>query len=348
MPDRKPPDRTILFVIDGLPADHDRRLDLPHLAALKREGACFREIALPLPAHPARGAAYPWDCSIPNPVLMAGTVFIGQAGIHERFIQHSFRDRPTAFLVNAWTYADIAAGFDIFRDASDGRAEMLFRDDVPVEMAKDAILRADPVFLRVHCQGPGSAGHRSRREAGQPYSGDIWHPSSPFLAQNRAVDALLGGFVDWLKRRRLWRGTLLIVMGDHGQCAGGGHAPYEPGSAATRAVFCGPGVRAGAAFDYAELTDIAPTIAWFHGVAPPPGAHGRVLSEIVADRAARPPARRFISELNTLLLRHESAGRVPRRDFLTIDAIGRWHETEAGADIAAFVDRQAAALRSGR
>ncbi len=85
----KIPERTILFIIDGMPSGLNQRIYMPNLDILRHEGVLFREVYLPLAAHPDSCLIYPWTCSIPNPVLMSGTVFIGQEGIKRNLIQHS-------------------------------------------------------------------------------------------------------------------------------------------------------------------------------------------------------------------------------------------------------------------
>lgn len=75
------------------------------------------------------------------------------------------------------------------------------------------------------------------------------------------MDSLLGDFVRWLKNENLWKSTVIIVMGDHGQADTGWHPPYESGSYTTQMVVAGTGIKHGAEYDYAEIIDVAPTIA---------------------------------------------------------------------------------------
>ncbi|NJM14681.1 MAG: hypothetical protein HC896_04230 [Bacteroidales bacterium] len=195
------PNRTILFIIDGMVSNLHEKIEMPGFSSLLKEGTLFKEVYLPLAAHPDSSAAYPWGCSLPNPVLMTGTVFIGQPGITENMIQHSFTKRPTAFVANVWSYAAVSKGFTMYADCSNGEFANVFKDELSVEKAKELILEHDPEFIRLHCQGPGSAGHRSYREEGKPYTHNIWHPASPYLQQNQKVDSLLYHLCNGLKKK---------------------------------------------------------------------------------------------------------------------------------------------------
>ena len=72
------PDRVILFIIDGLAVKAPERIEMPHYNALKQEGVYYEAMHLPLPGHPDKGEEYPWGCSLPNPMLMSGTPFVGE------------------------------------------------------------------------------------------------------------------------------------------------------------------------------------------------------------------------------------------------------------------------------
>ncbi|MBC7914200.1 MAG: alkaline phosphatase family protein [Pyrinomonadaceae bacterium] len=333
------PERTILFIIDGLPAGIEQRIEMPNLLALKYEGVSYEEVYLPLAGHPAYSETYPWTCTIPNPVLMSGTIFIGQEGLSENLIQHSFTEKPTAFYTNSWTYEAISHGFTHYVDFSENKRENLFKDELPIEAAKQAIVIQNPEFIRVHCQGPGSAGHRSHRESDQPYTGNIWAADSPFIQQNQYVDKLLGDFVDWLKTESLWDETVLFVMGDHGQCDTGGHGTYEPGGYTTQLVIAGNHIRKGINYKYAEMIDIAPTIAWLHHVPAPKFSAGRVLQEITGEEVNSDPITPSMKLLDESLIEYNRLNQ-PVEGFLTIEEIGLWHTTPAKADYLSFVQQQ--------
>ncbi len=334
------PRRTILFVIDGLASGIEQKIDLPHFSALKQEGTLFREVYLPLAAHPRFSDSYPFHSSLPNAVLMSGSVFIGQPGIRQNYIQHSFTERPTAFVLDAYVYGEVADGFTIFEDTSKGIDSLTFRDDMAVEAAKAVILADDPEFMRIHLQGPGSSGYRTQRP-GMPYTDNVWHPESPYALQNQFVDGLLGDFVQWLKNNGLWDGTVLMVMGDHGQNEAGGHPPYEPGGNVTQLLVAGGGIKKGVEYDYAEIIDVAPTIAWLHGVRPPLFSNGRILRELREGEERPADLPRLMEQLDDALIRYHATGKGEGDSpMLTIEEIGNWHTTPAGANYPAFVKYQ--------
>jgi len=108
------PDRVILFIIDGLSTKAPERIAMPHFNELKQKGVYYKAMHLPLPGHPEKGPDYPWSCSLPNPMLMSGTPFVGMEGIRKSMIQHSFEPKETAFIVNARSYLDVSGGFGTY------------------------------------------------------------------------------------------------------------------------------------------------------------------------------------------------------------------------------------------
>src|SRR5688572_25666845 len=71
------PQHTILLVIDGLSYLAPERVDMPNLKALMARGAYFRESYSVVPQHPHSGEwAENYDSSIPNPILVSGTIFL--------------------------------------------------------------------------------------------------------------------------------------------------------------------------------------------------------------------------------------------------------------------------------
>jgi hypothetical protein len=326
------PRRTVLLVIDGLVAGAIERLPLTQIETLKTEGVYYRELVLPLAAHPRFSPAdendplyYPWSCSIPNPIMMTGTLFIGQPGIKDTLLQHSYTraGKQTAFLVDSDAYTEIAPGYDTYR------ADWKSDDDSPVFPAVQAVIEEkNPHFIRIHLQSTGAGGYLDRR-AGRT----IWDENAEYRRRAIKADALIGDFVRWLKEHHHWEETVLLICGDHGQADGGGHAPYEPGGDRTSLLVLGKGINAGATFPYAEMTDLAPTIAWLQAVPVPRYSQGRVLLEAFQRTGSPPPAMRNQEALNALMLRFHAllkaqpalAEHPQAREFLVIEQIGGWH-----------------------
>ena len=272
---KESPDRIILFIIDGLAVGAPDRIAMPNYNALKQEGVFYEAMHLPLPGHPDKSDDYPWSCSLPNPMLMTGTPFIGMDGIRESMIQQSFAPEETAFIVNAYSYADVNGGFGTYV-SKPKTPDAVVIDSVIEEMSKK-----DFAFMRVHLQRPGIEGMKVgwEKSADEVYHANIWHEASPYRAAVTEADEQLGRFVAWLKAEDLWDGTLLMICGDHGQADEGWHEPYSAKANKTPLLIVGAGVDEPAEYAYCELFDIAPTIADLAGREAPPLSRGRVLLE---------------------------------------------------------------------
>ena len=104
------PEHAILFVIDGLSYKVWDKLSIPTLRKLAGEGVLVEKDYLPPPAHPQTGTyAELHTSSIPNPIMMSGTVFITR---ETGYLQRSFRPpQVTAFVVNTTSYTTLNVGY---------------------------------------------------------------------------------------------------------------------------------------------------------------------------------------------------------------------------------------------
>ena len=316
------PDRTILFGIDGLHIEGPERIGLPNLLKLKEQGCYYKEVHLPLAAHPKDLSSYPHTCSVGNPVMMTGTVFIRPG---DKMIQHSFGDKKTAFVLNSMSYLSISKGFDIYRAIEQNPPS----DDVPVvDAAKEIIEKVNPVFMRVHLQGSGRGGYDGSTDENKdkPWYRNIWHPESLYVTRMKKADRLLGEFVDWLKATGRLEKTVMIITSDNGQADIGGHPPYEAGSSTVPMLIFGPGIKKGRTFDYAEIIDIIPTIAHIHKISPPENCTGRVLLESIegSGKDVIPPER-YMKRLNKALLEQHKLSAETVEKPVTIETIAQWH-----------------------
>lgn len=334
-------ERVILFIIDGLANQAPERLPMPHLQKLAGRGCTYSTMHLPLPGHPRDDPRYPWSCSMPNPMLMAGTPFIGTEGIRQSMIQHQFKPEETAFIVNAYSYKDVSGGFGTY--FSKPHRE----DAIVITEAKRLMTESKPVFMRVHLQRSGIEGEKCSREkyADRPWYRNIWHPDSPYRKACLRADQHLGDFVAWLEEQDLWRGTVVLICGDHGQADEGWHEPYSAPSSRTTLVIAGEGVVPGRRVESCEIFDIAPTIAHLTGRALPPKAIGRILREAFDPELSPPPMSGNVSRFNEILRAAQTRSptqlsALRKRGFLTIDEIGQWHTTKAGADFPSFIRLQ--------
>ena len=293
------PEHAILFVIDGLSYKAWDKLSVPTLRKLAREGALVEKDYLPPPAHPRTGAyAELHTSSIPNPIMMSGTVFITK---ETGYLQQCFPSpQATAFVVNTTSYTTLNVGYT-YSYQREGP------DDESVRMALEFMKTGKPRFLRVHLQNSGSAGFECMTtEKNVDWRWNIWANDSPYRIAVERADSLLGVFLDGLKNLGVLEKTVVLIVGDHGQDDGGWHPLQLPDAAITTMVLWGSGVRSGARILYAEHIDIVPTICALMGVDPPKTSQGRVIAEALADFNGNAPPRAFrMKELDEQLLEYQ-------------------------------------------
>ena len=296
------PQHAILLVIDGLSYLAPERIEMPNLKALMARGAYFRESYSVVPQHPHSGEwAANYDSSIPNPILVSGTIFLKP---DQQFVQSAFFPlRFTAHIANELTYKAInrdfhftfQAGGNEFHAAHDGKR---VDDDENMFWTLTVLRRWKPVYMRVHLQDTGAMGGRSRP--------NIWAPNSLYRQAVAKADAHLGTIIQELKTLGMYDNTLIFVTGDHGQTVEGGHPPFAQDAWPMPLVVAGPGVKAGGRFPYSEQIDVVPTLTHLMGVKPPENAMGRILAEALVNPPGNvPPRREHLKELNLLLLEHD-------------------------------------------
>ncbi|MDN3666957.1 sulfatase-like hydrolase/transferase [Algibacter miyuki] len=297
---------------------------------------------LTLPGHPEKSNAYPWSCSMPNPMLMAGTPFIGKDEVRKSMIQHAFKDKETAFIVNARAYQDVSEGFGTYLSSS------FNPDALVINLSKEIMEVSDPKFMRVHLQRSGIEGLRVSKNwtEDEPYHRNIWHKASPYRKAVTEADRQLGRFVQYLKDNNKWENTVLIICSDNGQADEGWHDPYSPKSSVTPLLMVGPGIKKDATFEYCEIIDIAPTITNILNRKIPELSVGRVLSEaFISNQGTTPIVPENIKRLNKVLieahnLSEEKKALLTKYGFITIDDLGQWHTTPAGDNFNHFVIQQ--------
>ena len=334
------PTRTIIFIIDGLHWQAPERMGLKNIQTLSAKGTLIERTYLLMPYHPTTGE---WkklhDCSMPNPIMLAGTLFITPA---HKLIQESFpTESKTAHVTNCTAYASLNRGFSLsmVRNTTDAEA---------IDFAVRLLETEDIRFMLIHLQDPGTAGFQcgATKEA-VPWKHNIWGKGSPYIAKTRQADRLLGFFVEKLKEIGKWNDTLLVVTGDHGQANTGWHPLLPEDSWITPTVFVGPNIARGRTIAYAEHTDIIPTICDFMGVAPPNKnpALGKILTEITRDapqqKVKRPQLTREINnglkeymllQAQMLLLAEEkdpwleNVLLLASRRFYSLDRFTEWHK----------------------
>ena len=334
------PQHAILLVIDGLSHLAPERVEMPNLKALMARGAYFRESYSVVPQHPHSGEwAASYDSSIPNPILVSGTIFLRP---DQQFVQSAFFPLGfTAHIANELTYKAInrdfhftfQAGGNEFHAAHGGKR---VDDDENMFWTLTVLRRWKPVYMRVHLQDTGAMGGRSRP--------DIWAANSPYRQALAKADAHLGTLVEELKTLGMYDSTLIFVTGDHGQTVEGGHPPFAQDAWPMPLVVAGPGVKAGGRFPYSEQIDVVPTLTYLMGVKAPDNAMGRIMAEVLMTPPANvPPRQQHLKELNLVLLEHDRQVNRLReqvktnpslrpvladleRDFLDVEKILHWYK----------------------
>jgi poly(3-hydroxybutyrate) depolymerase len=320
---REAPERTILYIIDGLAEGAPEKMPLANIEELKKRGCYYKAVHLPLPDHPPQSDDYPYTCSIPNLVMMSGTVFLRP---NLEMLQDCFAGQKTAFVVDAPAYVSISSGYSIY-EAMETKPP--FDDEAVVKRAMEIIEKENPRFLRIHLQGSGVAGYESGREENKdkPWYHDIWQPESPYIEACKKSDGLLGELVKYLEDSGRMERSVIIVMGDHGQARGGGHPPYAEGSSITPMLIFGQGIKKGRVFDYAEMTDVAPTIAYLHNIAAPKESIGRVLLESIEGQGKDTiPTERYMERLNKALIAQHKLASDKGEILNPIREIPQWYK----------------------
>ena len=341
------PKLVILFIIDSLSVEGPARINMPNFNALKAQGSYYKEMHLTLPGHPEKSNTYPWSCSMPNPMLMTGSPFIGKSGIRESMIQHAFKDKETAFIVNARAYEDVSDGFGTYISSS------FNPDALVINLTKEVMDVSTPKFMRVHLQRSGIEGLRISKSwsKNEVYHRNIWHEQSTYRKAITEADRQLGRFVQYLKDNHKWEHTVLLITSDHGQANEGWHEPYSPPSSVTPLLVVGAGVKKGATFEYCEIIDIAPTIADLSKKKKPALSIGRVLSEAFEGNSEQSPeVPKNMKRLNKVLIEahnlpEDKKKTLTNNGFLALEDLGIWHTTAVGDNFDRFVEQQEKLLK---
>ena len=337
------PEHAVIFTIDGLSYKAVEKLPLRNIEELIGKGVYYSKSYNVMPAHPKTGAwAQYHTCSIPNPVILAGTAMLRPG---QKYVQHSFFPRrKTAHVVNATSYRTLNRGFHLSfmvpnRDGSATDARV-------IDWALKYLKGWRPAFMRIHLQQTGGAGSLSYNEtdASKPWYRNIWAEKWPYGKTAVEADRQLGRFVAGLREMGLEDKTLLFVTSDHGQADTGWHPPEEESGWAMPLIVTGPGVQQGKRLEYAEQIDIVPTLAYLMGVKPPDNADGRVLSEALTEPPSDiAPRKHRIRDLNMVLSEGQRVfARLSKKaksspvlkselsaaenEFLGIERILEWHK----------------------
>ena len=285
------PDHVVLYIIDGLSYKTWARTDLPILKKLIQNGAFVEQSFLPPSEHPVQGPyAEMHSCSIPNPVMMAGTLFLTKET--EYFPQGIFPKRTTAFVANTENYSSLNRFYHY-------SYQKLGPDPEGIDMALTFMKLGKPAFMRLHLQEVGEASYQILFvHDNVPWRRDIWAKGSPYVAMLKQADGLLERFLRGLEEQGILAKTTLIITSDHGEADTGYHPPESRDAAITSIVLWGAGIRKGAKIPYAEHIDIVPTMSALLGVEAPKTSQGRPIGEALSfDIGKLPPRKRLFQSM---------------------------------------------------
>jgi hypothetical protein len=291
------PEHAMLVIIDGFSYKAFDRFKLPVLSRMAASGTFVERNYLPPAAHPRTGAyAALHTCSIPNPIMMAGTVFITpQTG----YLQQCFTKKTTSFAVNAVDYETLNVGFT-YSYLKDGP------DTETARMALTFMEMGRPAFMKVHFQWAGEAGAQVLFARGaEPWKWNLWAPDSPYKFAVQRADSLLGVLLDGLEKQNMLEKTAIIVMGDHGENDFGWHTLEYLDCSITSIVLFGAGVKKGVRIPYSEQIDVVPTICSLMNVDPPKTCQGRPIVEALSRyRGEAPPRKTLMKEMDEAFIEY--------------------------------------------
>jgi predicted AlkP superfamily pyrophosphatase or phosphodiesterase len=290
------PERVVLVVIDGLHIDAPERLKMPNFTELAGKGTLIEKMCGIIPYHSIHGEyAVIHTSSYPNPMMMTGTIFLEE---NQKMLQHSFES--SAFIANSNSYRSIATGYQFAIQKPD-------TDEFSINQTIELMERNDFGFIRVHMQNSGSAGSQTlRADIDKPYRHNIWHEDSPYIRSVEEADRQLGRFIAEMKRIGKWEGTLLVVTSDHGQTKTGWHPSLPEESWLFPTLFYGPGIKQNHTIEWADQTDLTPTIAYLMNADIPnrDGGSGQILYSAILNEENESSDSSKILEFNRVLARY--------------------------------------------
>ena len=266
------PKYAVLYIIDGLSYKAWERVSLPVLETLISQGALVEKNYLPTSAHPTEGAyAELHTCSIPNPILMAGTVFITKETLY--LPQVFFPKEITAFVANTEIYSSLNQFYHY-------SYQKLGPDSEGVAMASEFMRLAQPAFMRVHLQEVGEESFQIMSLTKDvPWRRNIWAEGSPYIDKLKDADKLLKAFLQSLEDIGVLKDTVILITSDHGEADSGYHPPEITDASITSIVLWGAGIKKNVRIPYAEHIDVVPTICALMGKLPPKTCQGRIIAE---------------------------------------------------------------------
>ncbi len=270
--------RFIAIVIDGCRADRLLEARTPFLDRLRREGVDYVNTSTVYPARTVTGFSSMLTGAPPGAHGMASN-FVPSLGVKCESVFDSLRASDLtgklvgiAHLVDAFGERDVetvtaVTDNDEIDEALAARARAVMQSD-------------DPDLLVLQLLSVDQTGH-----ARGSYN-------SEYLAKIEETDRVIERFLEWCDTAGYLEGATVLVTSDHGQGIGiGGHGHMSPPERYVPCVMWGEGVEPrGPVVEPRSVMDVAPTIAYFLGAAPPARSPGQVLGEMERNAGPAPVA----------------------------------------------------------
>ena len=270
--------RFITIVIDGCRADRLLEANTPYIDRLRGEGADYVNASTVYPARTVT-AFSSMLTGAPPKVHGMGSNFVPSLGVKCESIFDSLRASGMngklvgiAHLVDAFGDRDVetvtaVTDNDEIDEALAARARAVIRSD-------------DPDLLVLQLLSVDQTGH-----ARGSYN-------SEYLAKIEETDRVIERFLKWCESTGYLQDATVLITADHGQGIGiGGHGHMCPSERYVPCVLWGKGVeRRGPIAEPRSVMDVAATVSYYLGAAPPAQSVGQVLGVVQRDAEPAPVA----------------------------------------------------------
>ena len=270
--------RFITIVIDGCRADRLLEANTPYIDRLRGEGADYVNASTVYPARTVT-AFSSMLTGAPPKVHGMGSNFVPNLGVKCESIFDSLRASGMngklvgiAHLVDAFGDRDVETV-----TAVTDNDEI---DEALAARARAVIQRDDPDLLVLQLLSVDQTGH-----ARGSYN-------SEYLAKIEETDRVIERFLKWCESTGYLQDATVLITADHGQGIGiGGHGHMCPSERYVPCVLWGKGVeRRGPVAEPRSVMDVAATISYYLGAAPPAQSVGQVLGVVQRDAEPAPVA----------------------------------------------------------
>nr|MBI1232361.1 sulfatase-like hydrolase/transferase [Cytophagales bacterium] len=191
-------------------------------------------------------------------------VLTGQEDVYPSVLSWLKDQRPDAKMHFFYEWDGLSRMFEM------SVVDKKFRSEKGHEVFDEAVksfFAEKPDFLFIGIDETDAAGHRDG------------HDTQGYYDAISFYDEKIGGFISRLKEEGLMEETAILITGDHGgiNFGHGGRTLYE---LEIPIILYGKGVSPGKVLDHPYyIYDVAPTLAYWLGITPPPATIGRVMEE---------------------------------------------------------------------